>query len=115
MDYQNFRSSGLDEQQALKKLPIKSQPTSGWDDYKYLQEIWQKHRMTTFKDFLQWYNSKDVVPTLEAMQKIVQFYHQKEIDMLKLECNLPNLANICLHKSTNKKIYPLCESDEFVR
>ena len=26
--------------------------------------------MITFKDFLQWYNNKDVVPTLEAMQKL---------------------------------------------
>ena len=50
-----------------------------------------------------WYNNKDVVPTLEVMQKIIEFYHQKEIDMLKLGCTLPNLANICLHKSTDSK------------
>ena len=50
-------------------------------------------------------------PTLQAMQKMVQFYHQKEIDMLKLGCTLPNLANIFLHKSTNEKFYPFCESD----
>ena len=67
--------------------------------------------MTTFKVFLQWYNNKNVVPTLEAMQKIVQFYHQKEIDMLRLGCTLPNLANICLHKSTNEKFDAFCESD----
>ena len=32
--------------------------------------------------------------------------------MLKLGCTLPNLANICLHKSTNYKFYPFCESDK---
>ena len=32
--------------------------------------------------------------------------------MLKLGCRLPNLANICLHKSTNYKFHPFCESDE---
>ena len=32
--------------------------------------------------------------------------------MLKLACTLPNLANICLHKSTNYKFYPFCESDK---
>ena len=68
--------------------------------------------MTVFKDFLQWYNNKDVVPTLEAMQKMIQFYHNKGMDMLKLGCTLPNLANICLHKSTNYKFYPFCESDK---
>ena len=32
--------------------------------------------------------------------------------MLKLVCTLPNLANICLHKSLNYKFYPFCESDK---
>ena len=68
--------------------------------------------MTTFKDFLRWYNNKDVVPTLEAMQKMIAFYHHKGVDMLKLGCTLPNLANICLHKSTNAKFYPFTENDK---
>ena len=32
--------------------------------------------------------------------------------MLKLGCTLPNLANICLHKLTDSKIYPFTESDK---
>ena len=32
--------------------------------------------------------------------------------MLKLECTLPNLANICSHKSTDSKFYPFTESDK---
>ena len=111
-DYEKLRKSGLDEQQALKKLQIKTVPPSGLDNYSYLQQTWQKNGMTVFKDFLQWYNNKNVVPTLEAMQKMIQFYHNKGIDMLKLGCTLPNLANICLHKSTNYKFYPFCESDK---
>ena len=111
-DYEKLKKSGLDEQQALKKLQIKTVPPSGLYNYSYLQQTWQKNGMTVFKDFLQWYNNKDVVPTLEAMQKMIQFYHNKGIDMLKLGCTLPNLANICLHKSTNYKFYPFCESDK---
>ena len=53
--------------------------------------------METFQDFLKWYNNEDVVPTLEALQKITQFYHQKGIDMLKSGFTLPNLANRILH------------------
>ena len=68
--------------------------------------------MQYFSDFLKWYNKKDVVPTLEAMQKMIRFYHNKGIDMLKLGCTLPNLANIYLHKSTDSKIYPFTESDK---
>ena len=64
--------------------------------------------MSTFRDFVNWYNNKDAVPTLEAMQKMLEFYHNKGIDMLKLGCTLPNLANICLHKATNHKFFPIC-------
>ena len=43
---------------------------------------------------------------------MIQFYHNTGIYMLKLGCTLPNLANICLHKSTNYKFYAFCESDK---
>ena len=68
--------------------------------------------MSSFKDFLRWYNNKAVVTTLEAMQKMIPFYHDKDIDMLKLGCTLPNLANLCLHKSTDSKFYPFTEGDK---
>ena len=32
-------------------------------------------QVSSFKHFLRWYNNKDVVPTLEAMQKMIAFYH----------------------------------------
>ena len=50
--------------------------------------------MQFFSDSLKWYNNKVVVPTLEAMQNVIEFYHNKGIDMLKLGCTLPNVANI---------------------
>ena len=31
--------------------------------------------------------------------------------MLHLGCTLPNLANICLHKPTDAKLYPFTEAD----
>ena len=40
------------------------------------------------------------------------FNHDKGIDTLKLGCILPNLANICLHKSTDAKFYPFREGDK---
>ena len=68
--------------------------------------------MATLRDFVKWYNNKDVVPTLEAMQKMMEFYHNKGIDMLKRGYTLRNLANICLHKSTNHKFFPFVEADK---
>ena len=66
--------------------------------------------MYSIKDFLRWYNNKDIVPTLEAIQKMLPFYHKKGIFMLNLGCTLPNLANICLHKSTSAKFFPFTET-----
>ena len=68
--------------------------------------------MSTFRDFVKWYNNKDVIPTLDAMQKMMEFYHNKGIDMLKLGCTILNLANICLHKSANQKNFPFVGSDK---
>ena len=68
--------------------------------------------MQNFSDLLKWYINKDVLPTLEAMQKMIEFYQNKGIGMLKLGCTLPNLANICLLKSTDSKLYPFTESDK---
>ena len=52
------------------------------------------------------------MPTLEAMQKMIKFYRDRGIDMLKLGYTIPNLANIYLHKSTNHKFYPFFERDK---
>ena len=43
---------------------------------------------------------------------MIAFYHDKNIDMLKLGCTLTNLADICLRKSTDAKFYPFTEGDE---
>ena len=67
--------------------------------------------MQNFSDFLQQYNKKDVVPTLDAMQKN-EFYQNKGMDKLKFECTRPNLANTWLHKSTDSKFYPFTEWDK---
>ena len=68
--------------------------------------------MSTLKDYLEWYNNKNVFPTLEALQKMVKFYHECEIDMLKLGYTLPNLASIYLHSSTTAKFYPFTKNNK---
>ena len=111
-DFQNLVNSGLTTEQAVAKLRMDRIPPTGAGNYSYLQSIWEDNNMQNFSDLLKWYNNKDVVPTLEAMQKMIEFYHIKGIDMLKLGCTLPNLAKVCLHKSTVSKFYPFTESDK---
>ena len=38
--------------------------------------------MQKFSDFLKWYNNKGVVSALGAMQKLIEFYRNKAMDML---------------------------------
>ena len=111
-DYVNLLKSGLTTERAVVKLKLSKPPPTGIENYQYLQLIWKQEKMSSFKDFLRWYNKKDVVPTLEAMRKTIAFYREKNIDMLKLGCTLPNLANICLHKFTDAKFYPYTEGDK---
>ena len=68
--------------------------------------------MSSFKVFLRWYKNKDVVPTIQAKQRTMPLHHNKDTGMLKLGCRLPNLSVICLHKSTDAKMYPFTEGNK---
>ena len=43
---------------------------------------------------------------------MIASYQDKNIDMLKLGCALPNLAYIFLHKSTAANFYPFTQEDK---
>ena len=111
-DFQNLVYSGLTTEQAVAKLRMDRILPTGAETYSYLQIVWENNGMQFFSDFLKCYNNKDAVQTLGAMQNLIEFYHNKGIDMLKLGCTLPNLAYICLHKSTDSKLYRFRESDK---
>ena len=81
-DFQNLVNSGLTTEQAVAKLRKDRIPPTGAENYSYLQSVWENNNMRSFSDFLKWYKNKDVVPTQEAMQKMIDFYHEKGIDML---------------------------------
>ena len=83
----------------MKKLGLKTKASTGLENYNNLKSIWEQEKMTSFRNFLRCYNNKYVVPTLDVMKKMIEFYHDKGID----GCTLPNLASVCLHKSTDYK------------
>ena len=76
-DYQKLLSSGLKTEEVLSLKKLSKPPPSGEENYQYLLDIWNHENMCTFKDILRWYNNKDVVPPLEALQKMLAFYHKK--------------------------------------
>ena len=62
------------------------------DDYQYCQQVWEDKEMSTFRDFLVWYNNLDVVPFLEAVEKMSAFWQERKIDMFKDGISVPGLT-----------------------
>ena len=60
-------------------------PPTDTENYSYLQSVWENNNMHRFSDCLKWYNKKYVFPTLEAMQKKIEFYHNKGTLLVKTE------------------------------
>ena len=75
------------------------------EEYSYCQDIWQKEDMTTMKDYLMWYNNRDVVPFLEALEKQFNFYCQLGVDMFKDGISVPGLTTKYLFKTTNSTFW----------
>ena len=55
--------------------------------------------MNTLRDFLMWYNNKDVVPFLQALDKQSRFYQTLGLDMLKDGIGVPGLTLCYLFKT----------------
>jgi hypothetical protein len=74
--------------------------------------------MKTMKEFLTWYNNKDVEPMLKAIDKMFQFNQNSHIDMFKDSISVPGLAlkymfqdlpdYFTLPDEKNKDLYDLC-------
>jgi G:T-mismatch repair DNA endonuclease (very short patch repair protein) len=62
------------------------------EDYQLCLNVWQENDMKTTKEFLTWYNNKDVEPMLEAIDKMFQFNQNIRIDMFKDGISVPGLV-----------------------
>ena len=61
-------------------------------DYARCQAVWHDNQMKTMRDFLVWYNNRDVIPFLQAIDKQFAFYQQHNIDMFKEGISVPGLS-----------------------
>ncbi len=55
--------------------------------------------MTTFKDFLVWYNNLDVAPFVTAVERLQEFYFNKGIDVFKTSISVPGIARQLLFRT----------------
>ena len=68
------------------------------EDYSLGQVAWRDNQMKTMRDFLVWYNNRDVIPFLQAIDKQFAFYQQHNIDMFKYGISVPGLTLLYLFK-----------------
>ena len=69
---QNLVNGDITTEQAVAKLRKERILPTGDENYSQLQSVWENKNMQDFPDFLKWYNKKDVVPTLQLMQKMIE-------------------------------------------
>ena len=63
------------------------------DDYVRFQAVWRDNGMETLREYLIWYNNRDVTPFLDAIAKQAAFYHNRQhIDIFKDGISVPGLA-----------------------
>ena len=62
------------------------------DDYARCQAVWRDNGMETLREYLIWYNNRDVTPFLDAISKQFAFYRDRDIDMFKDGISVPGLS-----------------------
>ena len=73
------------------------------EEYAFCQKVWHDHKMTTFRDFLVWYNNLDVEPFVQAVTNLQKYYFDRNIDIFKCSISVPGLARQMLFESARKE------------
>ena len=74
-------------------------------DYARCQAVWHDNGMTTLRDYLVWYNNRDVTPFLDAIAKQFAFYRDRDIDMFKDGISVPGLSLLHLFNDLPNDTY----------
>ena len=90
------------EYQAWSKHQKGAAPKTGPELYLELQEIWKREKMSTFQDYLVYYNNLDVGPFVEAVEKMLDFYKSKKIDLFKTTISVPGVARQLLYRASEE-------------
>ena len=92
-------------------------------DYVACQAVWRDNGMETLREYLIWYNNRDVTPFLDAIAKQAGFYKHQNIDMFKdgisvpglsllhLFNDLPNDTNFVTFNRTNSDLHKLVKDN----
>ena len=75
------------------------------EEYAYCQQVWADKEMQTFREFLVWYNNLDVEPFVVAVEKMMAFWREREIDIFKDGVSVPGLTMKYLFNFLDEQTY----------
>ena len=75
------------------------------ENYARCQAVWRDNGMETLREYLIWYNNRDVTPFLQAIDKQFAFYQQHNIDMFKDGISVPGLSLLHLFNDLPNDTY----------
>ncbi len=105
--YTKLRQQLKSEEKALKAMKLTSPPKTGPEKYAELQQIWQDKNMKSFKDYLEFYNAADVKGFVLAVEKMLEFYFELEIDLFKTCQSSPGAARSLMFKDLGQTYFSL--------
>ena len=82
----------------------------GVENYEFMKSEWSRYSMQSFADFLRHYNNSDVIGFVKAVDTMLKFYFENQIDLFKDTISLPNLARKELFKCSSR-VFPLFDPE----
>lgn len=83
-------------------------PKSGLENYADLHNLWKEKNMHSLECLLRHYSYFDVLPLRDAIERMLIFYKENNLDLFKIAVSAPGVSKYLLHNSTNKK-FPLIQ------
>jgi hypothetical protein len=115
-EYQEFvnliQNEGLNQIDALNKMKLDAPPQTGIQKYEDLQNLWNREKMKTFSDYLKYYNNLDVGPFVSAVEIMLGFYREKNIDVFKTTISIPGIARQLLFTAASESGHHFALFDE---
>ena len=87
----------------MEKCVCQTKPRSGFENYLDLKRLWKQQGMKTIRDFLIYYNLKDIDPFMEAVTNMQKFYIENNVDIFKDSISVPGVARQMLFQSEEAK------------
>ena len=78
-------------------------PLTGVENYENIVNMWEEKGWETLADLLMYYNNMDCLPFVKAVEKMMEQYKIKEIDLFKVSVSVPGVARILMMRNAQEQ------------